>query len=240
MGRAYEVRKAAIAKKGAVKTKIYSKFGRELYICAKNGGTNPEANLALKHLVEKAKKAQVPADIIKRNIDKAGNSGGENYTFYRYEGFGVGGCGVIVDCLSDNVNRTVTEVKNSFTKTGGKLGVDGSVAHSFEHLSIVGVKGYQEEKLLELLLTANIDVKDIEVEEEGELVVYAAANELFKIKKVIEDIDPEIEFTIDEQAMLPLTYIELTNDSEIKMFEKMLDMLEECDDVQKIYHNIKY
>ncbi|XMB67434.1 YebC/PmpR family DNA-binding transcriptional regulator [Mycoplasmatota bacterium zrk1] len=238
MGRAFEVRKASMAKTGAKKAKVYSKFGKELYICARNGGTNPDSNLALKHLIEKAKKAQVPGDIIKRNIDKAGAAGGESYTFYRYEGFGPGGSALIVDCLSDNVNRTVTDVRNCFTKTGGKLGVNGSVIHGFEHLSLVGVKDFDEEELLEILLMAEIDVKDIE-EEEEELIIYGAASELFNIKKAIEQERSDVEFTIDEQTMLPTNFVELTNEEDNGKFSKLLDMLEDCDDVQRVYHNVK-
>ena len=118
MCKAFEVIKASMLKTVAKKAKIYSKFGKELYICAKNGGVNPEGNSALKHLIEKAKKAQVPGDVIKRNIEKASGGGGENYTFYRYEGFGPAGATVIIDCISDNVNRTVTDIRNAFTKNG--------------------------------------------------------------------------------------------------------------------------
>ncbi|XMB86921.1 YebC/PmpR family DNA-binding transcriptional regulator [Mycoplasmatota bacterium WC44] len=238
MGRAFEVRKASMAKTGVAKAKVYSKYGKELYICAKNGGANPDANLALKHLIDKAKKAQVPGDIIKRNIEKAAGGGGENYTFYRYEGFGPGGSQVIVDCLSDNVNRTVTDVRNCFTKTGGKLGVNGSVIHGFEHLSIVSVKGFEEEELFELLVMADIDVKDIEAEGE-QLVVYGGASELFNIKKTIEAERENVEFLIDEQTMLATNLVDLATDEDNEKFNKLLNMLEECDDVQKVYHNVK-
>jgi len=238
MGRKFEVRKASMAKTGAAKTKVYSKFGKELYICAKNGGTNPDANLSLKHLIDKAKKAQVPADVIKRNIEKANQSGGENYSFYRYEGYGPGGCAVMVDCLSDNVNRTVTEVRNCFTKTDGKLGVNGSVIHGFDHLSIVGVKGFTEDELLEILIMADVDVNDIEADGE-EVIIYAAANELFNIKTAIEAERPGVEFTVDEQSMVPQLHVEITDEETDKKFQKMLDMLEDCDDVQKVWHNVK-
>jgi len=238
MGRAFEVRKASMAKTGAKKAKLYSKFGKELYICARNGGTNPDANLALKHLIEKAKKAQVPGDIIKRNIDKASASGGENYSFYRYEGFGPAGSQIIVDCLSDNVNRTVTDVRNCFTKTGGNLGVNGSVIHGFEHLSIVSIKGYSEEEVLEVLLMADIDVKDVELDNEA-IVIYGAATELFNIKNALNDSFGELDFIIDEQTMLANNLIEITEEEDNNNFEKLLDMLEDCDDVQTIYHNVK-
>jgi len=238
MGRKFEVRKASMAKTGVAKTKVYSKFGKELYICARKGGTNPDANLSLRHLIDKAKKAQVPTDVIKRNIEKADKSGGENYVAYRYEGYGPGGSAIIVDCLSDNNNRTVTDVRNCFTKTDGKLGVIGSVIHGFEHLSVVGLKGYDEEELLDILLMADIDVKDLE-EDSGEIIIYAPANELFNIKNAIEAEKGKINFTVDEQTMLPTITVGI-NDPEVdKKFQKLLDMLEECDDVQKVYHNVK-
>ena len=113
MGRAFEVRKASMMKTGLVKTKIYSRYSKEIYIAAKNGGTDLESNLTLKRLIEKAKKDQVPADIIKRAIDKVESGVGENYKLNQYEGFGAGGATILVECLTDNDNRTISEVKNA-------------------------------------------------------------------------------------------------------------------------------
>lgn len=238
MGRAFEVRKASMAKTGAAKAKLYSKFGKELYICAKNGGTDPETNLELKSLIAKAKKQNVPGDIIKRNIDKAAGGSGENYDFHRYEGFGPGGSAIIVDCLTDNVNRTVTEVRNCFTKTGGNLGVNGSVIHGFDHLAVVGVKDKEEDEIFELLVMEDVDVSEIEAEDD-QVIVYAAANELFRIKKLLEDTYSDIEFTIEEQTMLAQNMIEITDAEISEKFQKILDMLDDCDDVQTVYHNVK-
>ena len=124
MGRKFEVRKISMAKTAGAKTKVYSKYGKEIYVVAKNGGTDPQANLALRRLIEKAKKDQVPSHVIEKAIDKAEGGAGEDYVPARYEGFGPGGCMVIVDCLTDNNNRTITDVRNCFTKTGSKLGVE--------------------------------------------------------------------------------------------------------------------
>ncbi len=129
MGRAFEVRKAAMMKTSAAKTKVYSRFGKEIYIAAKAGVPDPEMNQGLKRMIERAKANQVPADVIKRAIEKAKGGTDESYTSVRYEGFGPGNCTIIVDCLTDNVNRTVSDVRNCFTKTKSKMGVSGSVAH---------------------------------------------------------------------------------------------------------------
>src|SRR5688572_11499556 len=122
MGRTYENRKAAMAKTAGAKTKLYSKFGKEIYVCAKNGGPDPSANLSLRRLLEKAKKNQIPAHVIDKALDKAKGGGGEDYNTVRYEGFGPGNCMVIVDCLTDNNNRTIGDVRICFNKAKAKLG----------------------------------------------------------------------------------------------------------------------
>ena len=122
MGRSFEVRKASMAKTAGAKIKVYSKYGKEIYMCAKNGGGDPDMNLSLKHLIAKAKKDQVPAHVIDKAIDKANGGGGEDYTPARYEGFGPGGTSVIVDCLTDNGNRTFQDVRQCFVKVGAKIG----------------------------------------------------------------------------------------------------------------------
>jgi YebC/PmpR family DNA-binding regulatory protein len=237
MGRAFEVRKASMMKTGAAKAKLYSKFGKEIYMAAKNGGSNIETNMELKRLVAQAKKNQVPGDVIARNIEKANSNAVENYTAYRYEGFGPGGAQVIVDCLSDNVNRTVTEVRNCFTKTDGKLGVNGSVIHAFDHIAVVSVKGIEEEDLLEAMFSQNIDVDDVETEE-GLCTVYAAPEQLHQVSQVIRESFSEVEVVLEEQTYLAQNVIELSPE-EGRLFEKLLDMLEDCEDVQRVYHNVK-
>ncbi len=235
MGRKFEVRKAAMAKTMLKKSKLYSRYGKEIYMVAKQGGSNPDANLSLKHLIDKAKKDQVPADVIKRNIQKAEKGIGEDYTPIRYEGFGPSGIAIIVDTLTDNVNRTVSEVKNCFTKTGGKLGVAGSVEHSYQHLSYVTVKGMDEETVLETLLMADLDIKDLS-EEDGLVEIEADGYDLDKITETLEKEGAEIDSS--ERAWYPLDYVEINEDTQ-KQFDKFMNMINEIEDVQEVYHNVK-
>ena len=237
MGRAYEVRKASIQKTGAAKEKLYSNFAKEIYLAAKQGGTSIDANASLKRLVEKAKKSQVPADIINRAIDKVNNGADESYTSCRYEGFGPGASTVIVDCLTDNVNRTVGFVRTAFTKSKGKLGVENSVSHSYENLAIVGFKGMGEEEALDACLMEDVDVKDVETDEDL-TIIYGDAKDLHKIKEALKKAKNDIEFEIDEISMVPLEKISLDGE-EKELFEKLLNMLDDIEDVQNVYHNVE-
>ena len=237
MGRAYEVRKAAIQKNGAAKAKIYSNFAKEIYIAAKNGGTSIEANDKLKQLVEKAKRSQVPSDIINRAIDKVNSGVDENYQSLRYEGFGPGASNLIVDCLTDNVNRTVGMVRPAFTKCSGKLGVENSVSHFYENLAIFAVKGYTEEEMLDLLMEQGVDIKDIEADEDT-IVITGDAKEYNNIKKALLAINPNMEFEVDEVSMVSLDKVKLEGE-DLEMFNKLLGMLDEIEDVQNVYHNVE-
>lgn len=237
MGRAYEVRKASIQKTGAAKAKLYSNFAKEIYLAAKQGGTSIDANASLKRLVEKAKKSQVPADIINRAIDKVNNGADESYTSCRYEGFGPGASTVIVDCLTDNVNRTVGFVRTAFTKSKGKLGVENSVSHSYENLAIVGFKGMGEEEALDACLMEDVDVKDVETDEDL-TIIYGDAKDLHKIKEALKKAKNDIEFEIDEISMVPLDKISLDGE-EKELFEKLLNVLDDIEDVQNVYHNVE-
>lgn len=236
MGRAYEVRKASIQKTGAAKAKLYSMYAREIYQLAKTGGTNLEGNLSLKRLVEKAKKEQVPGDIIKRAIDKVNSGVDESYTQNRYELFGVGGSTVIVDCLTDNVNRTLSYIRPALNKNGGKMGVVGSVVHMYDHLCIVSFKGMTEENAIEAMIEENIDIVDMEMQEDT-LVIYGNPNDLYKIKEAISKRLPTVEFITEEVELLPKNMVTLEKD-DLEMFKRMLTMLEEIEDVQHIYHNV--
>ena len=237
MGRAYEVRKAAIQKNGAAKAKIYSNFAKEIYIAAKNGGTSIEANDKLKQLVEKAKRSQVPSDIINRAIDKVNSGVDENYQSLRYEGFGPGASNLIVDCLTDNVNRTVGMVRPAFTKCNGKLGVENSVSHFYENLAIFAVKGYTEDEMLDLLMEQGADIKDIEADEDR-IVITGDAKEYNNIKKALLAINPNMEFEVDEVSMVSLDKVKLEGE-DLEMFNKLLNMLDEIEDVQNVYHNVE-
>lgn len=237
MGRAFEVRKAAMAKTSAAKTKIYSRFGKEIYIAAKAGVPDPEMNQALKRIIEKAKAAQVTADIIKRAIEKAKGGSDESYTSARYEGFGPGNSTIIVDCLTDNVNRTVSEVRNCFTKSKSKMGVAGSVSHLFDFIGLLSFKSADEEKVLDALIEAEVDVIDLEVQED-QMNVTVNPNDLYKAKGAVEGLYPDIEFDVLETTMSPQSYVKL-NEEETELFHRLTSMLDEIDDVQEVYHNVE-
>jgi YebC/PmpR family DNA-binding regulatory protein len=219
----------------AMKSKIYSRFGKEIYMVAKAGGINPDSNLSLKHLIDRAKKAQVPADVIKRNIQKAEKGLGEDFTPIRYEGFGPGGIGIIVDTLTDNVNRTVSEVRNCFTKTNSKLGVSGSVEHGYRHLSYITVTGMDEETVFETLLMSDLDVLEIE-EADGQVEIEANGFDLHKIQDCLEEAGAVVAEA--EASWYPHDTIELDAESK-NMFDKFMTMINDVEDVQEVYHNAK-
>ena len=237
MGRAFEVRKASMMKTGMAKTKIYTRHSKEIYLAAKAGGTNIEANLTLKRLIEKAKKEQVPADVIKRAIDKVDSGQGEDFKANRYEGFGPNGATIIVDCLTDNANRTISDVKNCFTKSNNKIGVTGAVAHMYDHLGVITVKGMTEDSILELVLDNDIDAKDIEVEDDDMITVYVDIPEFMKTRNALADATSEENIITDEMTWLAQIPASLQGE-DMDSFKKLLDMLNELDDVQNLYHNV--
>jgi YebC/PmpR family DNA-binding regulatory protein len=238
MGRAYQNRKESMAKTADAKTKVYSKYGREIYVAAKSGGVDPNGNLALRALIDRAKKDQVPTHVIEKAIDKAKGGGGEDYSVARYEGFGPGGCMVIVDCLTDNPNRTFAEVRQCFTKTKAKIGTPGTVSHMFDHDAIFVFNGTDEEAALEALLTADVDVTDIEVDS-GKITVFTPNTEYFKAKQALTDAFGEIDFDVDEIQFIPKGSTPISGD-DVVMFEKFLDLLNDLDDVQNIYHDAEF
>lgn len=235
MGRSFENRKHSIMKTSAQKSKLYAKYGKQLYVVAKNGVPTAEGNPALRNLIEKAKKEQVPAHVIDKALEKASGVGGEDFSEARYEGYGPGGCSVIVDCLTDNNNRTITEVRNCFTKTGAKLGAAGSVAHMFDHMAVLRFEAEDEDQVLELMLEADINVDDTE-SKDGKVTVFAPPAEFFKAKQAVLDAFPDTEFEVQEITFLPQAPKDISDD-DVPMFEKFLEMLEDCDDVQDVYHN---
>lgn len=228
---------ASKAKTGAAKAKVYSSYAKEIYQVAKQGGTDPNGNLTLRHLIEKAKKEQVPADVIKRAIDKVNSGVDESYTSVRYEGFASGGATIIVDCLTDNVNRSVSMVRNAFTKSNGKMGVSGCVSHMYEHLSVVVVKDMTEDEALEALLMNEVDAKEIE-EENGNVNIYGEPSDLYKIKEAILSYKVDAEILVDEVSMLANETVTLEGEDKDN-FDKLLNMLDDVEDVQKVYHNVE-
>lgn len=236
MGRNFENRKNAIFKTAAQKSKLYSKYGKQLYVAAKNGVPDPEANPALRSMVEKAKKDQVPSHVIEKAIQKAQGVGGEDFLTARYEGFGPGGAMVIVDCLTDNNQRTISEVRACFTKTGSRLAATGSVALSFDQKAILSFKGENEEQVLEAMLDADVNVEEVECTN-GNVTVFAPPSEFYKAKTALLQAFPNVELEIQEITFLPQTTKTLS-DEDLPLFEKFLGMLNDCDDVQDIYHNV--
>lgn len=235
MGRSFENRKHSIMKTAGQKSKLYAKYGKQLYVVAKNGVPDPEGNPALRSMIERAKKEQVPSHVIEKAIEKASGSGGEDYSSSRYEGYGPGGCSVIVDCLTDNANRTITEVRNCFTKTGAKLGAPGSVAHLFDHLAVLSFAGDNEDEVMEALLEADIDIDDIECKD-SKLTVFAPAEEFYKAKTALLEAFPETELEVQEITFVPQATVEITAEDR-PTFDKFMEMLHDCDDVQDVYHS---
>jgi len=237
MGRAYQNRKDSMAKTSDAKAKVYSKYGREIYVCAKAGGLDPTGNLALRSLIERAKKDQVPTHVIDKAIEKAKGGAGENFELARYEGYGPGNCMVIIECLTDNPNRTFGDVRQCFTKTKTKIGTQGSVSHMFDHLSILMFSGQDEEAVLDALLMADVDVIDLE-NEDGMLTVFAPHTESFKAKQALSEAFGEIDYEVDEIQFIAQNTAPVTGD-DVEMFERFMFMLNDLDDVQDIYHNVE-
>ena len=237
MGRAYEVRKASIQKTGAAKGKVYTTFAKEIYLAAKKGGVDILANPSLKRLVDKAKKSQVPSDIINRAIDKAKGTGGEDYHEVIYEGFGPGAATLIIKCLTDNVNRTVGMVRAAFNKVNKSLGVTNSVAYNYEHLGIISFKYDNLEEVFDTLLNAGLEIIDIELEN-GEITITMKPGDMNNVKDELEKLIPNIDYIVDEVGMYPHEKITLSNE-DLEIFTKLYNLLQDIDDVSEIYTNVE-
>jgi YebC/PmpR family DNA-binding regulatory protein len=236
MGRAYQNRKESMAKTSDMKAKVYSRYGREIYVCAKAGGLDPSANLALRGLIDRAKKDQVPGHVIDKAIDKAKGGGGEDFAPARYEGYGPGGCMAIIECLTDNPNRTFGDVRVAFTKTKCKIGTQGTVAHMFDHAAIFVFRHDDEEAVLEALMEADVDVTDIE-SEDGMLTVFTPNTEYAKARQALAGAFEGIDFEVDEIQFIPQSFTTVSGDDR-ELFDKFLAMLNDLDDVQNVYHNV--
>ena len=235
MGSAYEVRKASIQKTGAMKAKLYSTFAKEIYLAAK-GNPELESNVNLKRVVDKAKKQQVPSDIINRAIDKAKGLGGEDYKEVVYEGFGPGASTLIVNTLTDNVNRTVAFVREAFNKAHKSLGVTNSVSYNYDHLAIVSFKGDKEEEILDAMINASIDPIDFETEN-GEITISVNPSDRNKLKDAIESVIPDVDYEYDEVGMFAKDKVTLEGE-DLETFNRLLTMLENIEDVTEVYHNV--
>lgn len=235
MGRKWNNIKEKKASKDANTSRLYSKFALEIYVVAKQGEPNPESNQALKFVLERAKTYNVPRNIIDRAIEKAKGGSDENYQELRYEGFGPNGSMIIVDALTNNVNRTASNVRAAYGKNGGNMGVSGSVAYMFDATAVIGVEGKSADEVLELLMEADVDVRDI-LEEDDSVIVYAEPDQFHAVQEAFRAAGIT-EFTVAELTMLAQNDVTLDADAQVQ-FEKLIDALEDLEDVQQVYHNV--
>ena len=214
--------------------KIWTRIIREITVAARAGGGDLSANPRLRLAVDKAKAANMPADRIKYNIDKAtGNQEGVSYEEIRYEGYGIGGAAIIVDTMTDNRVRTVAEVRHAFSKHGGNMGTEGSVAFQFKHCGqLIFAPGASEEKIMEIALEAGAD--DVITDDDGAIEVLTPYADFEKVKNALEaaGLSPEVA----EVTMRADNVIELSGDDAAKM-QRLLDILEDLDDTQDVFHN---
>jgi YebC/PmpR family DNA-binding regulatory protein len=237
MGRAFQNRKESMAKTSDQNAKVYSKYSREIYTCAKAGGVEPDGNLTLRGLLDRAKKDNVPSHVVQKALEKAKGSGGEDFSPARYEGFGPGNCMIIVDCLTDNPNRTIGDVRTCFNKAKAKLGGQGTVMHMFDHSAIFVFAGEDEEAALDALMMAEVDVTDIECED-GKITVFAPNTDYGKAKTALTELlGDDAEFDVDEIQFVPQTTTTISADEQ-EILDKMVDMLTDLEDVQNVFHNV--
>ena len=214
--------------------KAWTRVIREIMVAARLGGGDISANPRLRLAVEKAKAVNLPVETVKRNIDKAtGNLEGVNYEEIRYEGYGIGGAAIIVDCMTDNRVRTVAEVRHAFSKYGGNMGTEGSVAFQFKHCGqLVFAPGTSEDKLMEVALDAGAD--DVIAGDDGSIEVLTPPTEFEAVKNALEAAGLKAE--MGEVTMRAENWIELTGEDAQRM-QKLLDVIEDLDDVQDVHHN---
>ncbi len=214
--------------------RIWTRVMREIMVAARLGGGDMSANPRLRLAIEKAKAANMPAENVKRGVDKAtGNLEGVNYIEIRYEGYGIGGAAIIVDCMTDNRFRTVAEVRNAFSRYGGTMGAEGAVAFQFKHCGqLIFAPGTDEDKLMEAALDAGAE--DVITDDDGAIEVLTSFPDYEKVKNAIETAGFKPEMA--EITMRPNTMAELNSEDSAKM-QRLLDALEDLDDTQEVFHN---
>lgn len=225
-------------KKGAIdaeRSKIFQKLAKELYVAAKSGDPDPTNNAQLRMVIEKAKASNMPKSNIESAIAKAMNKNNcENYEEVRYEGYGPAGIAIMVDCLTDNKNRTASFVRSTFTKKNGNLGTDGSVSYMFKRKGLIVLENvYEEDKFLEDVL--NLPVLDVLYEED--IIIYTKPEDFIKIKEELENMGYD-KFITSEVTFIPDNYIKLNEEEEEKALS-LIETLEDIDDVQNVYHNLE-
>ena len=214
--------------------KVWTRLIREIVVAARHGGSDLGMNPRLRLAVEKAKGSNMPAETIKKNIDKAtGNLEGMHYEEIRYEGYGIGGAAIIVDCVTDNRVRTVAEVRHAFSKYGGHLGAEGSVAFQFKHCGqFLFAPGTNEDKVMEVALEAGAD--DVITDEDGAVEVISSPTGFEAVQKALETAGLKADHA--EVTMRPENTVSLASDDAARM-QKLLDVIEDLDDVQAVFHN---
>ena len=223
-------------KEDAKRGKEFTKLGRYIMVAAKEGGGDLEYNPSLKAAIEKAKAANMPNDNIDRAVKKgSGELGTDNYEEIIYEGYGPAGIAVFAECLTDNRNRTAPDVRHAFDKNGGNLGQSGCVTFMFDKKGILGIERDDNIDEDELMMTAiELGAEDVLSEEEG-LEVITTVDDFNRVRDGLKE--QGYEFAMAELTYIPQNTIELTDDEDIKNMEKLIDMLEDSDDVQEVYHN---
>ena len=225
-------------KKGAIdaaRSKVFQKLAKELYVAAKSGDPDPNNNAALRMVVEKAKSENMPKANIESAIQKAANkSGGENYDFIRYEGYGPSGIAIMIDCLTDNKNRTAGFVRSTLTKRNGNLGTDGSVSYMFKRKGLIVLENvYDEEKIMEDVLS--LDIIDMEIDED--ITIYTEPDNFLTVKEELDKLGYD-KYIMSEVTYVPDNYISLDEEDSEKVIS-LIEALEDIDDVQNVYHNLE-
>lgn len=235
MGRAYEVRKASIAATGKIKSALYMKASKEIYMAAKGGSADPRENLALRAAIEKFKGQSIPKDVIERAIAKAQGVGAADYVGATYEGFGPGNTMFVVETLSDNPKRAFSEVRAVFNHKGGKIGNSGAVMYNFNRLGEIDFEGNNIDEITDALILGDIDVKDIKAPEEGIISVLVAPSDLQKAEAVLKE-NGVAEFLVDEVTLIADQTVDLEGEDKEK-YENFLNALNDIEDVQNVYTN---
>lgn len=237
MGRKWANIKDKKAAKEATSSKVFAKFGVEIYVAAKQGDPDPKTNRKLQSVMERAKTYNVPKHVMDRAIEKAKGSSDETYSELRYEGFGPNGAMVIVDTLTNNVNRTAAEVRSAFGKNGGNMGVSGAVAYMFDNTAVFGFEGKEADAIFEMLLEQDLEIRDV-MTEGDQVIVYAEPEDFHSVQEALK-ADGVTEFTVAEVEMIAQNEVSLSEE-DIVTFEKLIDALEELEDVQKVHHNVRF
>lgn len=235
MGRKWNNIKEKKAMKDKNTSRVYAKFGREIYVAAKKGEPDPESNAILKAVLDKAKTFSIPKHIIDKAIDKAKGSDHEDYQELQYEGFGPSGSMIIVEALTNNVNRTASDVRAAFGKNYGTMGNSGAVSYMFDPRSVFVFKGQDEEEVLLHLMEQGIDVIDVGSEDDL-VIVYGETSQFNVIKQALDQLEIT-DYEVAELSMLPQTEVTLDEEA-MNQFEQLIDALDDLDDVSVVHHNV--